>query len=111
MATWMLIAGLVLIAMAGAPLFTIIAAIGLLAFNATGTDTAALIVELYRLVDFPALIAIPLFTFAGYVLAESQAPKRLINLAQSLFGWMPAASRSSPCSPPLFLPRSAAPRE
>jgi C4-dicarboxylate transporter, DctM subunit len=80
---------LLLIALAGAPMFSVIAAIGLLAFNASGTDTAALIIELYRLVDFPALIAIPLFTFAGYVLAESQAPKRLINLAQSLVGWMP----------------------
>lgn len=80
---------LLLLALAGAPLFAIIGAIGLLAFSATGVDTAALIVELYRLVDFPALIAIPLFTFAGYVLAESQAPKRLFNLAQALFGWMP----------------------
>jgi tripartite ATP-independent transporter DctM subunit len=80
---------LLLIALAGAPMFSIIAAIGLLAFNAAGTDTAALIAELYRLVDFPALIAIPLFTFAGYVLAESKAPRRLINLAQALFGWMP----------------------
>jgi tripartite ATP-independent transporter DctM subunit len=80
---------LLLLALAGAPMFSIIAAIGLLAFNAAGTDTAALIAELYRLVDFPALIAIPLFTFAGYVLAESKAPRRLINLAQALFGWMP----------------------
>ena len=78
-----------LLALAGAPLFAIIAAIGLLAFNAAGIDTAALIAELYRLVDFPALIAIPLFTFAGYVLAESQAPRRLVALAQALFGWMP----------------------
>ena len=38
---------------------------------------------------FPALIAIPLFTFAGFVLAESQAPRRLVNLAQAVFGWIP----------------------
>ncbi len=80
---------LLLIGLAGAPIFSIIAAIGLLAFDAAGTDTSALIAELYRLVEFPALIAIPLFTFAGFVLAESQAPKRLIRLAQSLLGWMP----------------------
>ncbi len=89
MHTYIIILLLVIIALAGAPLFTIIAAIGLLLFNAAGTDTAAMIAELYRLVDLPALIAIPLFTFAGYLLAESQAPKRLINLAQALFGWMP----------------------
>jgi C4-dicarboxylate transporter, DctM subunit len=89
METWIAVGVLALIAFAGAPLFAIISAIGLLAFNAAGIDTAALIAELYRLVDFPALIAIPLFTFAGYVLAESQGPKRLVSLAQALFGWMP----------------------
>ena len=89
MHTYIIILLLLIIALAGAPLFTIIAAIGLLLFNAAGTDTAAMIAELYRLVDLPALIAIPLFTFAGYLLAESQAPKRLIGLAQALFGWMP----------------------
>jgi len=89
MGTVIIILLLVLIALAGAPLFTIIGAIGLLAFSAAGTDTSALIVELYRLVDFPALIAIPLFTFSGYLLAESQAPRRLIHLAEALFGWMP----------------------
>ncbi len=80
---------LLLIALAGAPLFSVVAAAGLLAFHAAGIDTAALIAELYRLVDFPALIAIPLFTFAGYLLAESRAPRRLVALAQSLLGWMP----------------------
>ncbi len=89
MTTLLLIAALLLLALAGAPLFAIIAAIGFLAFSAVGIDPAALIAELYRLVDFPALIAIPLFTFAGYVLAESQAPRRLIALAQALFGWVP----------------------
>ena len=89
MTTWLLIAALLLLALAGAPLFAIIAAIGFIAFSAAGIDPAALIAELYRLVDFPALIAIPLFTFAGYVLAESQAPRRLISLAQALFGWVP----------------------
>jgi C4-dicarboxylate transporter DctM subunit len=89
MTTWLLVAALVLLALAGAPLFAIIAAIGLLAFSAVGIDPAALIAELYRLVDFPALIAIPLFTFAGFVLAESQAPRRLIALAQAVFGWVP----------------------
>jgi C4-dicarboxylate transporter, DctM subunit len=89
MAEGILIALLVLMALAGAPLFAVIAGIGLLAFSVAGIDTAALIAELYRLVDFPALIAIPLFTFAGFVLAESQAPRRLVALAQALFGWVP----------------------
>lgn len=80
---------LLLLSLGGVPLFAIIGAIGLLAFNTADIDSAALIIELYRLADFPALIAIPLFTFAGYVLAESRAPQRLMNFVQALFGWMP----------------------
>jgi len=87
--TWFVAAVLVVLAVAGAPLFSVIAAAGLLAFHAAGIDTAALIAELYRLVDFPALIAIPLFTFAGYLLAESQGPRRIVALAAALFGWIP----------------------
>jgi tripartite ATP-independent transporter DctM subunit len=89
MTIWLIILVLLVLALAGAPLFTIIAAIGLLAFTAAGMDTSAMMIELYRLVDMPALIAVPLFTFAGFILAESKAPKRLLNLAQIFFGWMP----------------------
>jgi len=90
MSIW-LILGLLLFAFFGAPLFTIIGAIGLLAFNSAGIDTSALIIDLYsKIADQPMLIAIPLFTFAGYLLAESKSPKRLVDLAEALFGWMPA---------------------
>lgn len=80
---------LILLALLGAPLFSIIAAIALLSFYFLGIDTSAVIVEMYRLASAPTLIAIPLFTFAGYILAESKSPKRLVNLSNALFGWMP----------------------
>lgn len=80
---------LLILSLVGTPLFTLIAALGLLAFYLAGIDIGVFIVELHRLADFPALIAIPLFTFAGYVLAESQAPRRLMKFVQALFGWMP----------------------
>jgi tripartite ATP-independent transporter DctM subunit len=89
--TELLIVGalLIVLSLGGIPLFAIVSALGLLAFTLAGIDPAALIVELYRLADFPSLIAIPLFTFAGYTLAESQAPRRLINFAQAIFGAIP----------------------
>lgn len=80
---------LFLLALLGAPLFTIVGAIALLSFQAAGQDTGLIIAELTRLAEFPALIAIPLFAFSGYVLAEGQTPKRLVNLSQALFGWIP----------------------
>jgi len=80
---------LLILALLGAPLFVIIAAIALLSFHAAGIDIMAVIIELYRLSASPTLIAIPLFTFAGYMLAESNAPQRLVGVARALFGWMP----------------------
>jgi len=80
---------ILLLVLLGEPVFVLIGAGGLLLFHFAGVDTSAVIVELYRLASLPALIAIPLFTFAGYLLAESSAPKRLVRLALALFGWMP----------------------
>lgn len=90
MSTWLFIVIILLLAFSGAPLFTIIAAIGLFAFTSVDISTSALIIDLYKIADTPTLIAVPLFTFAGYLLAESKSPKRLVDLAQALFGWMPA---------------------
>ncbi len=81
-------AALALLAFLGAPLFSIIGCIALLAFSSEGIDSSAIIVELYRLASAPSLIAIPLFTFAGYLLAEGGTPKRLVALSRALFGWM-----------------------
>lgn len=80
---------LLILLILGTPVFLVIGAGALFAFHSTGIDSSAIIAELYRLASLPALIAIPLFTFSGYVLAESNAPKRLLGLAQSFFGWMP----------------------
>ncbi len=85
----LIILGLVVVAFCGAPLFSIIGAIALIAFYRADIDTAAVIVELYRIAENPTLLAIPLFTFAGYMLAESNSPQRLVNLARAVFGWLP----------------------
>ncbi len=90
MKVWVFALLILLLAFLGAPLFTILGAIGLYAFTSVDIDTSALIIDLYKIADTPTLIAVPLFTFAGYLLAESKAPKRLVDLAQALFGWMPA---------------------
>ncbi len=79
---------LLLVALLGAPLFVIIGAVTLIAFAFAQTDASIAIVELYRITNQSVLIAIPLFTFAGYLLAESKTPVRLVNLSRALFGWM-----------------------
>lgn len=78
-----------LLAVLGMPLFAVIAAIALLGFHAAGYDLIAVAVEYYRLGDKPGLIAIPMFTFAGYLLGESKTPTRLVRLSLALLGWLP----------------------
>jgi tripartite ATP-independent transporter DctM subunit len=86
----MLIAvGLILLALFGAPLFAIIGAGALWGFYQSEIDLSVVAIEFFRLAEMPVLLAIPLFTFAGYLLSESNAPHRLVRLTQALLGWMP----------------------
>jgi C4-dicarboxylate transporter DctM subunit len=80
---------LVLLAILGAPLFTIIAASAMLGFHRDGTDLMNMAIEIYGIADMPFLTAIPLFTFAGYLLSESDAPRRLVRVTGAMLGWMP----------------------
>jgi tripartite ATP-independent transporter DctM subunit len=79
----------VVLALLGTPLFIIISASALLNFYLVGIDSSILTIEMYRMANTPMLIAIPLFAFAGYVLAESQAPSRLVRLSKAILGWLP----------------------
>jgi tripartite ATP-independent transporter DctM subunit len=87
----MLIAGLVLLlfALLGAPLFAVIAAGAMLGFQREGIDLSVVAIEFFGLSEMPVLVAIPLFTFAGFLLSEGQAPRRLVRLSQALLGWLP----------------------
>jgi tripartite ATP-independent transporter DctM subunit len=88
MSTEVLILVVVLLAALGMPLFAVILGIALIGLRAAGYEQAAL-TEFYGLGDMPGLIAIPLFTLAGYLLSESGAPKRLVRLSDALLGSLP----------------------
>ena len=83
---------IVILAMAalGAPLFAVLMGAAMLGFYSADIDLAIIAIELYRIVDTPLLVALPLFTFSGYLLSESNTSTRLVNLMQSLFGWLPS---------------------
>jgi len=80
---------LVLLAILRTPLFAIIAASAMLGFYSEEIHLSVISIEIYRLAEMPILLAIPLFTFAGYLLGESQASTRLVNLSNHLLGWLP----------------------
>ena len=81
--------GVILLAIFGAPLFTVIAASAVLGYQREGIDLMAISVEVLGIAGMPMLSAIPLFTFAGYLLSESNAPQRLVRLTDAMLGWMP----------------------
>ncbi len=80
---------LIILVILGAPLFAIIATSALIGFHGAEIDLSVIAIEIYRIVDTPVLLAIPLFTFAGYVLGESNASKRLVRVTNAMLGWMP----------------------
>jgi tripartite ATP-independent transporter DctM subunit len=73
----------------GTPVFVVIASLALYLFFSSQIDISAIIIEMHRMATTPVLVAIPLFTFAGYLLSESGAPRRLIRLSDAVLGWLP----------------------
>jgi tripartite ATP-independent transporter DctM subunit len=73
----------------GTPIFIVISGLAFYLFFSSQIDSSAMIIEMHRMATTPILVAIPLFTFAGYLLSESGAPRRLIRLSDALLGWLP----------------------
>lgn len=71
---------------AGAPIFALIGGAALILNVLAQIPIASMSISHYSLVVNPSLPAIPLFTVAGYVLAEGGAPKRLIAVFESSVG-------------------------
>ncbi len=83
---------LTVLAVLGAPLFAIFGAASMLLFGAlpdTSITGTANDVFSEKFADSPLLVTIPLFTFAGYLLAESGTPHRLVKVSRAWLGWMP----------------------
>ena len=79
----------ILFALAGTPLFIVIAALALLSFHSVDIDPSVVIIEMTRLADTPLLVSLPLFIFAGTLLSKSGAPTRILTLSRLVLGWMP----------------------
>lgn len=82
--------GLLLVAAAfGAPIFVALGGAAAVLLWSNWDPVSAIPAEAYSMVGKPTLPTIPLFTLAGYILAEGGAPQRLVVLFRGLFGWMP----------------------
>ncbi|HWP65815.1 MAG TPA: TRAP transporter large permease subunit, partial [Candidatus Limnocylindria bacterium] len=87
--------GLVTLAAAaalGAPIFAILGGAAALLFMTEGVGPVAILIETYQLAVKPTLPSIPLFTLAGFLLAEGRAPERMLRCFRALVGWMPGGT-------------------
>ncbi len=78
-----------LAALAGLPLFIVLGSLTVFGFVALDAEPSLLFIEMARLATQETLVAVPIFTFAGYVLAESRAPDRVVRVARATLGWLP----------------------
>jgi len=92
---WPMIALLVLATIAGAPLYVAIGGMALIMnWGWSGyfpEERVEITIQtqsqtLYGFISNPLLVTLPLFTLAGYFLAQGDSSKRLIRLIQSIFG-------------------------
>jgi tripartite ATP-independent transporter DctM subunit len=87
---WLIL--VVLATVAGGPIFAAIGGAAVLLLLSEGVPAAAVPAETYRLVVSPTLPAIPLFTLAGFLLAEGGASQRLLRVFRALVGWIPGGT-------------------
>lgn len=80
---------IIILVILGLPIFAGIFAAAMLGLYASDVSISAIPIEILRLSSSPVLLAIPLFTFAGFLLSEGNTSKRLIRFSRSLFGWIP----------------------
>jgi len=80
---------LIVLIVLGLPLFIGILAAAMVGLYVSQVELTAIPIEIFRLANAPVLLAIPLFTFAGYLLSEGGTSKRLVRFSRSLFGWIP----------------------
>ncbi len=80
---------LLLLTLLGAPLFAVIGTSAMLGFHGEGVNLSVVAIEFFGVSETPVLVAIPLFTFAGFLLSAGQAPRRLLRLTQAVVGWLP----------------------
>ncbi len=89
MLTLLAFGAIIFLALSGAPIFSAILAVSMLGFYIADIPLQVIAIELYRIADTPMLIALPLFTLTGYLLAESNTSQRLVRVSQALIGWAP----------------------
>jgi C4-dicarboxylate transporter, DctM subunit len=88
---WLIV--VLLAGVAGAPIFSLLAGIALFASLTIGNPPVVLPMMAYQeLTTSTGVAAIPLFTLAGFLLAEGRSSERLLRVFRAWFGWAPGGT-------------------
>lgn len=85
---WPMILLLIVSAVFGMPIFIALSGITYIAFSQGGGYVEMIPLESYGILTDKSIAAIPLFTLAGYLLAEGSAGKRLLDVVKNGVGWI-----------------------
>ncbi len=86
---WPLLGLLLLSTLLGSPIYVALGGAAVILFWSADEPIAAVAAETMRQIKSPIMPTIPLFTFTGYLLAQSNASLRLVRVFRAGFGWMP----------------------
>ncbi len=81
--------GLVGFALSGGALFALLGGASIIGYATAGEPISTILIDFNRLTRNSTILIIPLFTFAGYIIAEGKAPQRLVTFARASVGWLP----------------------
>ena len=81
--------GLVGFALLGGALFVLLGGASIIGYATAGEPISTILIDFNRLTRNSTILIIPLFTFAGYIIAEGKAPQRLVAFARASVGWLP----------------------
>ncbi len=81
--------GLVGFALFGGALFVLLGGASIIGYATAGEPISTILIDFNRLTRNSTILIIPLFTFAGYIIAEGKAPQRLVAFARASVGWLP----------------------
>ena len=81
--------GLVGFALFGGALFVLLGGASIIGYATAGEPISTILIDFNRLTRNSTILIIPLFTFAGYIIAEGKAPQRLVGFARASVGWLP----------------------
>jgi tripartite ATP-independent transporter DctM subunit len=89
---WPWIVVLIGAAILGMPIYALIGGAAVILFLVQGDSPANAVIGSYDQLTSTGLPAIPLFTLAGFLLAEGRASDRLLRLFRAVFGWAPGGT-------------------